>query len=351
MQLLILYEELAWYIVNCFNYFAKNTNATMLVFSKRINQIAPFKFDYIHPNITIYEREDFSEVLLLKTCLEFNPQFLYLGGWSHKPYINLVKRLQVENSVIGFDNQFNGSLKQLIGSLYFRFNLKPYFKSAFVPGIQQELFAKRLGFKANFIAQGAYCCDTELFANYYIENQTKKELSFPKRFLFVGRYAAEKGILLLWECFTELQTENPNEWELWCLGKGEIAPINHPKIKHLGFLQPKELNEVISETGVFVLPSNFEPWGVVIHEYATAGYPILSTNKVGATTKFLQNNLNGFCIEANDKFELKNKLKEFMSMTNQKLNTMSQNSVKISCEITPNKWVNNLMNLYEHKKK
>jgi len=350
MHLLILYEELAWYFVNCLNFLAKQTDIKILVFSKRINQIAPFKFEVVHPNITIYERENFDFDALLEACSTFNPQMLYLGGWSYKPYIKTVKALNIKNSVIGFDNQYNGTIKQLLGSLYFRLNLKPYFKGAFVPGIQQQQFAKKLGFQEQQIAQGAYCCDTELFTKYYRDTKTNKETLFPKRFLFVGRYATEKGISLLWECFVELQSENPNEWELWCVGKGEITPLVHPKIKHFGFLQPNELNEVISHTGVFVLPSNFEPWGVVIHEYATAGFPILSTNKVGACTKFLKNNENGFCIQSNNKKELKQKLKEFMSMKNETLISMMQNSVKISSEITPEKWGQNLMCLYDHKK-
>jgi hypothetical protein len=139
-----------------------------------VNAVAPFKFDYIHPKITIYEREDFQYEKLLEKCIEFNAEFLYLGGWAYKPYIQLVKTIKVKNSIIGFDNQYNGSLKQLVGSIYFRIKLKPYFKGAFVPGIRQELFAKKLGFKTNLIAQGAYCCDTNLFAKYYIEKEVKK---------------------------------------------------------------------------------------------------------------------------------------------------------------------------------
>jgi glycosyltransferase involved in cell wall biosynthesis len=349
MHLLVLYEELAWYFVNCLNVLAKKTNITILVFSKRVNQVAPFKFDFVHPNITIYEREEFQFENLLKKCSEFNPQFLYLGGWSYKPYIRLVKTLKIKNSAIGFDNQYNGSLKQLVGSIYFRLKLKPYFKGAFVPGIRQELFAKKLGFKTTLIAQGAYCCDTTLFANYYIENRQKKENHFPKRFLFVGRYAIEKGISLLWECFAEIQSETPNDWELWCVGKGEVKPFIHPKIRHLGFIQPKELGEIISQTGIFVLPSNFEPWGVVIHEYATAGFPLLCTNQVGASSKFLVDKQNGFCINSNNKFELKEKLREFMMMSDKTMTMMSQKSVKVSNEITPEKWAESLMSLYEFK--
>ena len=32
------------------------------------------------------------------------------------------------------------------------------------------------------------------------------------------------------------------------------------------FLQPHDLVKMIDSTGCFVLPSRFEPWGVVVHE-------------------------------------------------------------------------------------
>jgi glycosyltransferase involved in cell wall biosynthesis len=349
MHLLILYEELAWYFVNCLNSLAESKGVKILVFSKQINSIAPFKFNFIHPHVTIVYREDYTDETLLEHCRAFSPQMVYLGGWSYKPYIYLIKTLALPNTVIGFDNQYTGSLKQLLGSIYFRLRLKPYIKFAFVPGPQQVEFAKKIGFKNDCIEQGAYCCDTELFTRYYAENVTQKQSAFPKRFLFVGRYADEKGISMLWECFTEIHNEAPSEWELWCIGKGHVTPFLHPKIKHFGFLQPEELGNVISNTGVFVLPSTFEPWGVVLHEYAAAGFPLLTTNKVGASTVFLQNSVNGYVIDAGHKQQLKSKLKEFMAMSDKNLNLMAENSVKMSTKITPLKWAENLMNLYAFK--
>jgi glycosyltransferase involved in cell wall biosynthesis len=349
MRLLILYEELAWYFVNCLNFLAQQRDIKIIVYSKQINAVAPFKFDYVHPNITIYYREDYTEKVLLKNCKSFYPQMVYLAGWAYKPYIHVIKSLPTSNTVIGFDNQYAGTLRQQLGILYFRLKLKPYIKTAFVPGLQQHAFAKKLGFKEEHIAQGAYCCDSELFADYHSENKTLKEHSFPKRFLFIGRYASEKGITLLWESFLELQVETPNEWELWCVGKGDIEPIIHPKIRHFGFLQPFELKQIISNTGVFVLPSTFEPWGVVIHECATAGFPLLSTNKVGAVSVFLIDGENGFIVKANDKPALKLQLKKFMSLSNKDLNLMAEKSVEISTKITPSKWVDSLMKLYEFK--
>ncbi|MBL7917295.1 MAG: glycosyltransferase family 4 protein, partial [Bacteroidia bacterium] len=304
MKFLVLYEELATYFVNCLNHFAESENCEILVFSKQINQIAPFEFKQVHKNITLLEREKFSEEEIKNKISRFNPDFVYLSGWIFKPYLKYIQHLKLKNVIIGFDNQYNGSLKQRVGALYFQLKWKPFIKAAFVPGEKQVQFAKKLGFADKFISKNVYCCDTKLYNDYYDSAKSKKQ-EIPKRFLFVGRYVEEKGISDLWKAFIEIQNENSNEWELWCVGKGPLPPVNHPKIKHLGFVQPTNFLSVIENTGVFVLPSSFEPWGVVLHEFACAGYPIISTKNVGSCEVFLKDNENGFLIESNNYLQLK----------------------------------------------
>ena len=40
----------------------------------------------------------------------------------------------------------------------------------------------------------------------------------------------------------------------------------------------------------------FEPWGVVIHEAAAAGLPIIASHLCGATTAYVRDGVNGFII-------------------------------------------------------
>lgn len=349
MKIIVLYEELAWYFVNCLNALAENHGVTITVFSKKVNAIAPFEFKNIHKNIVIHDREDFTGDKLIKESRRINPDAIFLCGWIYKPYLTLIKALKVKNCVLGLDNQWSGSLRQLLGSIYFRTFLKKQIKYAFVPGNLQYNFARKLGFTKEHIAKSLYCCDYSLFQKFYTQNQFLKKTSFPKRFLYVGRYETEKGIETLWSAFTELLEETNTDWELWCLGKGSIKPMQHPKIKHFGFVQQDELNDVIKNTGVFVLPSIFEPWGVVVHEYTTAGFPIICSNKVGANETFLKEAVNGFSFEANDKNDLKNKLLKIIEISDEELNLMSENSSKISSVITPDIWAANFINLLQNE--
>jgi glycosyltransferase involved in cell wall biosynthesis len=349
LKIIVLYEELAWYFVNCLNVLAENHACSITVFCKKTNPNAPFEFKYIHPRITIKNRGEFSTQQLLIETEQIKPNAIFLGGWIYKPYLAVIKAGLTTNCILGIDNQWTGSLKQLLGSLYFRITLKSFINNVFVPGKLQFMFAQKLGFSEKHIAIGAYCCDYSLFHKNYIENKQFKQNSFPKRFLFVGRYVKEKGITQLWEAFAEIQKETPNDWDLWCLGTGEIPAIKHPKIKHFGFKQPNELTNIIKNSGVFVLPSIFEPWGVVVHEYAAAGFPLLCSDKVGAIDTFLKEGINGFIFQAGNKEALKINLKKFIEMSQEELNLMSKYSAEISAVITPEIWADSFMKLYQNE--
>lgn len=279
----------------------------------------------------------------MERCKNFKADVIYSGGWSFMPYITIVKQLKTKSTVIGFDNQWFGTLKQSLGALYFRLFLKPYFKFAFVPGDSQSRFAEKIGFRSQNIIAGAYCCDIETFSAAYQKNKMLKQKNYPHRFLFVGRYAKEKNIDLLCECFIDLQSESPNDWELWCLGKGELKPVKHQQIKHFGFIQAHEMGDIITNTGIFILPSSFEPWGVVLHEFAAAGFPIITTSSVGAASTFVREGVNGHVVTANNKTQLKQRMKEMMFLTEERLNLMSEKSAEISLSITPALWARNIM--------
>lgn len=151
----------------------------------------------------------------------------------------------------------------------------------------------------------------------------------------------------MWEAFTALQREHPNDWELWCTGTGELYDKRreHPKIRHFGFVQPAELGKIISETGVFLLPSHFEPWGVVAHEFAAAGFPLLCSDEVMAAGQFLKNGENGFIFPSDKIHEMKSVMKKIVILPDEQLVEMGNKSHVYSQELTPDKWTETLLSV------
>ncbi len=345
-KIVFLYTEIASYFLACIEKLALQPTIEIIVIRWPVNQEAPFDFSF-PSSVSFYQRNDFeSDDKLLTFVNNLNPSIIYCSGWMDKGYLKVCKHFKHKIPVIvGFDNQWKATFKQQIARIISPFKILNHFSHCWVPGILQKEYALKLGFKEKQILSGFYACDFDFFYEQYNLNKDKKRINFPKRFIYVGRYYEFKGLKDLWNAFIELQNESPNEWELWCLGIGDIEPIYHEKIKHFGFVQPKALPEYLKETGVFVLPSHFEPWGVVIHEFASSGFPIICSDKVGAKTAFVENNYNGYIYESGNIKALKAVLLKMILASPEKLLEMGEKSVEKAKQITPEIWAQQIITI------
>lgn len=345
MKILFLYTELSEYFLSCVNVLSQKSNSEIHIVRWSVNKEAPFNFSF-PDNVKIYERNNFDKYSLIELVSKIIPDIIYCSGWLDKEYLSVCKSFRNKIPVVvGFDNHWKGSLKQQLGSLFSKITIQNYFSHCWIPGKPQEEFARRLGFDKSNTLYGFYSCDYNLFHNYYLKYKEQKRKNFPHRFIFSGRYVHSKGINNLWQAFIDLQKENPNDWELYCLGTGDIKQVIHPKIKHFGFVQPKAMEKYIADTGVFVLPSTFEPWGVVLHEFAAAGFPLICSNEVGAAEKFLQENENGFMFKAGNISALKEAMRKIISLSDEKLIKMGEKSAELAKQITPDIWADTLMSI------
>ena len=129
-----------------------------------------------------------------------------------------------------------------------------------------------------------------------------------------------------------------------CVGTGDLWETRsiHRDIIHHGFKQPHELADVITEADAFILPSTFEPWGVVLHEMAIAGLPILCSNRVGSATEFLVPLQNGFDFSPNEK-SISRALEKLYRLTENELQSYGECSRNLGLKRTPSHWVNTLL--------
>ena len=345
-RVLILYSELAQYVLSCIEKLA-NSNCQVLLISWKVNNEAPFKFEF-NDNIEQYFKQDLPKGALNELVHNFKPEAIVVSGWIDKEYTNICKTYKNQIPVIvNIDNKWHGTYKQCLATLISGLTFREWFTHIFVAGEPQAVYAKKLGFKEDKILLGCYSCDMKYFTQIYQETKAQKEATFPHVLIFLGRYYDFKGILELWDAFDEIQQSQPNNWQLWCIGKGDLVPnINYThKIKHFGFVQPKELNQYMSKAGVFVLPSHKEPWGVVVHEFAAAGFPLLCSSEVGAASMFLQENQNGYTFKAKDKEALKASLLKVMSKSDEELFQMGQKSYELSHKLSPGTWAANVLSV------
>lgn len=337
---------MAGYFIACVNKLSQISLDTEIhIIRWTVNKEAPFDFSAIE-NVFLYDRDKYTKTTLAKLIKDIDPSIIYCSGWMDKAYKSICKTYTNKIPVIvGMDNKWTGSFKQKIARLVAKYTVLKCYNYCWVPGEPQEEYALKLGFKKNQILTGFYSADIDFFNKEYFKYKENKMNHLPRRFIYVGRYYSFKGVQDLWKAFDELHREFPNDWELWCLGVGDLNPFQHSHIKHFGFIQPADMSSFIKETSVFVLPSHFEPWGVVVHEFAAAGFPIVCSNEVGAATQFVENDVNGFIFPVADIQELKKVLKKTILLSNAELIKMGEKSLQKANQISPEKWANKLMRL------
>ena len=65
-------------------------------------------------------------------------------------------------------------------------------------------------------------------------------------------------------------------------------------VRFLGFRNQSELPALYDLCDLFVLPSRFEPWGLVVNEVMNAGRPVIVSDRVGAAPDLIEDGGNGF---------------------------------------------------------
>ena len=72
------------------------------------------------------------------------------------------------------------------------------------------------------------------------------------------------------------------------------------KVRFLGFVNQSKLPDVYATSDVMVLPSEYEPFGVVVNEAMLCGCPVIASDRVGARFDLVRDGETGFVYRADD---------------------------------------------------
>ncbi|MFB6257812.1 MAG: glycosyltransferase family 4 protein [Flavobacteriales bacterium] len=342
-RFLFLYTELAEYFMACARRLHRTEGVEVHIVRWPVNSEAPFRF-HVPEGMGIHDRSDYEEGRLMELVEHIAPDRIICSGWIDKAYLKIVEAWAGKvPTVLILDNQWSGSFRQRIGLIWAKWRIRRAFSHVWVPGEPQKPYALKIGFSQERILDGFYTADLDRFYAFQLERT-----GLPARFIYMGRYIAHKGIRDLWNAFSRLVEEGKaGDWELWCCGTGDLYAErpDHPRIKHLGFVQPEGMAEVIRGTSVFILPSHFEPWGVVVQEFAASGAPLLLSDSVGASTAFLENGANGHLFPAGDELALKERMERMVNLSGDELERMSQRSHKLAAHPSPEDWVRKALSI------
>ena len=266
------------------------------------------------------------------------PTIFFHSGWRYRHFNSLAEEVRSNGgNVIGlFDNNYRGDIRQILGSIYFKFFYLNKFHSVIVPGRSGQKLAQYFGIDKKSIHQGLYYADKKIF------NRRKKLSSRSKTFLFVGQLVTRKGILEIVEAFQDFHTSNP-DWSLRIIGEGPLKDkiVNKAGVLVENFASSEYISDAMNDSRFLVLSSYREHWGVVVHEATSCGCGLILSSSVGAGVD-LATPYNSIVISRNS-IELLSAAMQIASQKNIKeLDFIESNSLSVSLNFSELVWKRSL---------
>jgi glycosyltransferase involved in cell wall biosynthesis len=179
-------------------------------------------------------------------------------------------------------------------------------------GTLNEKYYLNAGVDPGRIFWAPHCIDTEMFEG---SNNTEQERldeeaglglrdgSF--RVLFCGKLVERKRPSDILEAVSRMPSKE--SVEVIFIGNGKLMPDllklarkRNIRTHFLGFRNQRELPLLYSLADVLVLPSQSEPWGLVVNEAMTMGLPAIVSDVVGCGPDLAKNGESGYICPVGD---------------------------------------------------
>lgn len=209
--------------------------------------------------------------------------------------------------------------KRLIKRLLYPwlFKIPRYFLPA---GSRQAEYLRYYGVPAKNIIIGKMTVDVDHIKQISVRHRPLERAALRRQygfvasqtvFVFVGRLIPEKGVADLLDTFRELCTKNSNIG-LLVVGDGalrsqvERAQADTAQIRYAGRVENKQLLGMLGLADVLVLPSNFEPWGLVVNEAMAAGLAVIASDRVGCVDDLVIDGVTGKVFASGNRDDFRN---------------------------------------------
>ncbi len=279
--------------------------------------------------------------LLYSIFIKRKYSLIHVAGWSNflTLFIIILSRIFFISVTVESDTPLNintKTYKKIIKKFLYPILFK--FPKFFLPGGRRQAeYLNYYGVKNNKIINAQMTVNVERIQKYVskIKENHRENLRLKYNaskddavFLYVGRLLDWKGIR---ELISAIGSITDVRAKLWIVGTGELADevINvaakTQRISYFGRISTDLLLDIYHAADVFVLPSYWEPWGLVINEAMAAGKPIITTDTVGCVDDLLINHWNGLIIQPKNSSAL-SKAINFLLKNPDKLMEMADNA-------------------------
>lgn len=258
-----------------------------------------------------------------------NYDVVHLAGWARLSFLGalVLGRLCgvaviVESDSFGTPGQsaLKRAAKAVLMPLLFRM------PSFFLPGGQnQKKYLQSFGVSEDRIKIAQMTVDVTRIARSVDRKDSARRRAARERFglaadaavfLYVGRLEPHKGLSDLIAAFRDLSGSGA---QLVIAGSGSLhadlaqAGREIPNLHVLGRLADEALLDAYRAADALILPSLFEPWGLVVNEAMAAGLPVIVSDRVGCAPDLVIDGETGLIFPAGDAQALRAAMLRLMS--------------------------------------
>ena len=266
-----------------------------------------YRYKFILLNNTYLESTNsfVTTIKWIKHVFQYKPDLINLTGYSEPGSIVILilcKIFKIKTIITNetvFDKQSNSlSLLLWLKKLYkiILFNLTDYF---FSYGINSNEFLFRHKVNKRKILSFLNSFDSERLKIYPINNNDNDPY-----FLFVGRIAFEKNIDYLIQLAIKLKNIN-SDIRIKIIGTGpdyeglklKISDLGLNNVLLIGSIKWDNLVDYYTNSLGLILPSFFEPWGMVANEAFFYNVPVICSKYCGCAGDLVINKFNGIVLQ------------------------------------------------------
>lgn len=307
LDLLIINNVPAFYKINLYNELAKkiNIHVIFLALTDQAVIAEQFRSEINFPYHVISNQQIESRQVICSLFKVFSlvrklkPTKIIYGGYDNietflLPFFQKKRKncLQFESSI--FESKSSGAIALLKKIILSRYGI------AMPSGEMQYKLLQKLNFSGDLIKTFG----VGIFNRINFDKIEKIDKGGSLRFLYVGRLIAKKNLLLLIKIFNE------NQKPLVVVGDGilkkDLKAIAKSNITFTNFVDNNQIANIYLNNDVFILPSNAEPWGLVVEEAVYYHLPVIISSTVGCQHEIVSHPNTGEIFESRNEQSLKN---------------------------------------------
>ena len=240
-----------------------------------------------------------------------NVQAVICNGYRYISYLRIIRYCRQTGIPFFYRNDSNircearmGPLKQFVKSRLYGWLLRQ--TAGVMPmGEYGDQFFLKYGADSRRLYRVPCWPDFDAFARVDANGlegfRRKFRLNADRRYiLYSGRLVPKKRVDLLIDAFAAVAAERP-EWDLLIVGDGQLREeLRHrvpdalrQRVVWTGFLELEECVSAYHASDVLVLPSDQEPWALVVQEAMAAGLAVIASDAVGAAHDMVEDRVSG----------------------------------------------------------